>query len=175
MQPYSARAPTRQAVYKTHLDIVHVHRNEASSLFSVSADRGVGAAQPAGAPAPADAQGDAGLLRARAAPFIDSPAHDHTREWANWPRSRAAGPSAWGRAASAQHAGVAGRLAGRLACMRLHRRIALGGPHARACTGALRHSVNTAMCAKLRSKPKQGGAAGAGGQPDAGAGGGARG
>ena len=57
-----------QAVYKNHIDIVHVHRDEASALFSVSTDRGVGAqgaAQPASQPASADAQDDAGL-RARA-------------------------------------------------------------------------------------------------------------
>lgn len=57
-----------QAVYKNHIDIVHVHRDEASALFSVSTDRGVGsqgAAQPASQPHSADAQDDAGL-RARA-------------------------------------------------------------------------------------------------------------
>ena len=58
-----------QAVYKNHIDIVHVHRDEASALFSVSTDRGVGsqgAAQSASQPQSADGQDDAGLLRARA-------------------------------------------------------------------------------------------------------------
>ena len=64
-----------QAVYKNHIDIVHVHRDEASALFSVSTDRGVGAqgaAQPASQPGSADAQDDAGL-RARAFPVHTLP------------------------------------------------------------------------------------------------------
>jgi len=61
-------AAPRQAVYKTHLDIVHVQRDEASALFSVAADRGVNsqpASQAATLPPSADTQDDAGLLRAR--------------------------------------------------------------------------------------------------------------
>jgi len=128
----------RQAVYKTHLDIVHVHRNEASALFSVSADRGVGAAQPAGAPAPADAQGDAGLLRARAAPSVNTLAQDRAREWAIRPRV----------ALRAQAPGVALRLPSVLGWPRGW----LGGPHARGCTGAQRDFIINKCVQNFRMK-----------------------